>query len=133
MTQKEFETLVGYEVSSVEYQNIEMVYMADEDMDKRDFCNMWKNLSEPAQDMMIKMARDKNRTIADGRVAVQELLNEKRRILEVMFERTQKMSDPVLRQECIKQMGGKAYIKKLVEGGYSLWEDDKSLLIEILG
>ena len=132
MLQHEFEELTGFKVSEAEYENIEMVYMDYKDMDKQEFYKMWKKLPDNAKDMMIKMARDKNRTINDGRVAVQELLNEKRRILEVMFERTQKMSDHILRNECIKHMGIKAYLTKMLEDGYILWSIDKEALVEFI-
>lgn len=131
MTQKEFETLTGKEVTAEEYQNIEAVYMADKGMDKVAFCEMWVNTPKAAQKMMIEMAVNEQRVKNDAKVAVQSLLNEKKHLLDVMFESVQRMSDPELRKECIKQMGAKEYCKKLLEGGYKLWEDDKQLMIEI--
>lgn len=132
MTQKEFETLTGMTVTAAEYSNIERVYMADGNVDKRDFCNMWKSLSEPAQDYMIEMAISKERIKNDAQVAITSLLKEKKNLLNVMFERTQTMSDPELRKECIKQMGKKEYIKRMLEEGRTLWADDKELIISLL-
>ena len=127
MTQKEFETLTGKEVTAEEYQNIEAVYMADKDMDKVAFCEMWVNTPKAAQKMMIEMAVNEQRV----KYNVQSLLNEKKHLLDVMFGSVQRMSDPELRKECIKQMGAKEYCKKLLKGGLKLWEDDKQLMIEI--
>ena len=41
MTQKEFQDLTGRKVTEEEYRNIEKMYYAVPNMDKREFCKRW--------------------------------------------------------------------------------------------
>lgn len=128
MTQQEFEQLTGTNVTSAEYLRIENVYMADLNQSKQEFCKMWVKTPKSAQEMMIDMTLDLQATKDD----LLQLTKSNDELLDIMFERTQKMSDPELRKSCIKHMGEKVYIQKLLQGKYNLWEDDRDLIIQNL-
>lgn len=132
MTQQEFEQLTGSKTTEKEYSYIEMVYMVDGYQSKQEFCDTWKSLPKPARDLLIKMARNQEETRAALKAALSKTSRVQEELLDIMFERAQKMSDPELRKACIKRMGAKVYIQKLLQGKYSLWEDDRDLIIQNL-
>ena len=131
MMHNEFETLTGCKVSPNKYELIEKVYMMTA-TDKQDFCTMWKTASPEAQNYMEAMALKAENYDNRLETEIDALKNEKKYLLNAMFERAQKMSDPVLRDICIEKMGTKEYLLKLIKGGYNLWEADKELLIDAL-
>lgn len=128
MTQQEFEKLTSMTVTAEEYSQIEKVYMADVNIDKRKFCEMWKNTPEPAQNYMIKVVNGYEKSSQKLSVVT----NDRNSLLDIMFERAQVMADPVLRAECIKHMGAKEYIMKLMSSEHKIWEADKELIAEIM-
>ena len=131
MTQQEFEQLTGFRTTETEYSYIEVAYMAD-DKSKQEFCDTWKIMPEPARDLLIKMGYNQKETRAALKAALSRTSRVQEELLDIMFERAQKMSDPELRKTCIKRMGAKVYIQKLLQGKYSLWEDDRDLIIQNL-
>lgn len=128
MTQQEFEQLTGTTVTAEEYSQIEKVYMMNDNMEKKEFCQMWMNTPEPAQDYMIDMANE----IRIREEIIKSDNNDKKDLLDVMFERTQVMSDPVLRKECIKHMGEHRYILKLAASQHNFWEADRQLIAVLM-
>ena len=131
MTQKEFETRIGREVSSSKYEAIEKVYMQTE-MDKDEFCEMWKEATPSSRAYMIKTAEIHQNREHRLMSEIKGAAKTKESLLDIMFESAQVMGDEKLRETCIKHMGEKAYLIKLLESGHSFWELDHKLLIEVL-
>lgn len=131
MTQQEFEQLTGFRTTETEYSYIEVAYMAD-DESKQEFCDTWKITPKPARDLLIKMGYNQKETRAALKAALSKTSRVQEELLDIMFERAQKMSDPELRKACIKHMGAKVYIQKLLQGEYNLWEDDRDLIVQNL-
>ena len=132
MTQQEFEQLTGRKTTEKEYSYIEMAYMVDDYQSKQEFCDTWKSLPKPARDLLIKMAHNQEELKVALKASMSRTSSVYEELLNIMFERAQKMADPVLREACISHMGVKSYLYKLLEGNYSLWEDDKKLILKII-
>ena len=132
MTQQEFEQLTGGKTTEKEYSYIEMAYMTDDYQSKQEFCDTWKSLPKPARDLLIKMAHNQEELKVALKASMSRTSSVYEELLNIMFERAQKMADPVLREACISRMGVKSYLHKLLEGDYSLWEDDKKLILKII-
>lgn len=132
MTQQEFEQLTGSKTTEKEYSYIEMAYMADDYQSKQEFCDTWESLPKPVRDLLIKMAHNQEELKVALKASMSRTSSVYEELLNIMFERAQKMADPVLREACISRMGVKSYLHKLLEGDYSLWEDDKKLILKII-
>ena len=132
MTQQEFEQLTGSKTTEKEYSYIEMAYMSDDYQSKQEFCDTWKSSPKPARDLLIKMAHNQEELKVALKASMSRTSSVYEELLNIMFKRAQKMADPVLREACISHMGVKSYLYKLLEGNYSLWEDDKKLILKII-
>ena len=131
MTQKEFEALVGYEVSPNEYELIEKVYYLL-DTDKQDFCIMWKSASQEARNSMEAMALKVENSYAKKQHLIDKLVYDKNHLAEEVFEAVHRTSDLKLREVCINYFGRAGYIRMMLSRGYNLWEDDKTMLLKLL-
>lgn len=131
MTQKEFEALVGYEVSPNKYELIEKVYYSL-DTDKQDFCIMWKSASQEARNYMEAMALKAENGFAIKQNLIDKLVYDKIHLAQKMFEAVHRTSDPKLREACIDFFGRAGYIRMMLSSGYNLWEKDKTMLLELL-
>ena len=74
MTKKEFQALVGYEVTSKEFVLIKKTYEILYLYSKQEFCNIWKSASPEARKAMIDLTlyADKAREDAENLVALYE-------------------------------------------------------------
>lgn len=131
MLQSEFESRVGFIVTPGDYEMIEKVYLATNE-DKDAFCDMWKNASVKSRKYMLSMVAKQEEESGHIERRYNNLCQDMEEMLDLMFERAHKMSDPELRKACIKRMGRSGYIKRTLEKGYSLWEEDKKELVTIL-
>lgn len=142
MNKHEFETLTGLQVGADEYEAIEKVYTATED-DKHKFCQMWKDATPDSRGYMMSMAIEHEKVIEKHKAEeektrkfIGELSKEKNKVinglLNAMLDSVNKMSDPELREVCIKHMGKAEYLRRMLDRGYNFWEDDKVMLSNIL-
>ena len=131
MTQEEFKSITGLNVTTEEYIKIEKVYMSA-NSNKKEFCEMWLHTPEPTQDYMMEMARISEVNANVARENFKGLADINEGLLNAMFESVQVMSDPMLRKVCIDNMGKRTYIRKMIEGGHKLLDADKELLLSIL-
>lgn len=139
MTKQEFETLTGKKVTKIEYEYIERVYMAS-NFQKAEFCQEWKkNHSLATSNLVanlvteIEVLRGSYETLqkeytraCDG--AKQEVGS----MADFLILQAEKWSATDLREKAIKMVGIKEYLRRRIEFGFGLWEDDKKALSEIL-
>lgn len=139
MTKQEFETLTGKKVTKIEYEYIERVYMAS-NFQKAEFCQEWKkNHSLATSNLVanlvteIEVLRGSYETLqkeytraCDG--AKQEVSS----MADFLILQAEKWSATDLREKAIKMVGIKEYLRRRIEFGFGLWEDDKKALSEIL-
>lgn len=137
MTQQEFENLTGLQTAPEDYKEIENVYLATS-LDKEEFCEMWKDVIRNSRIMESLLEITRHLTTATEKVeklrAENKKLKEKHQeLLDSTFQNAQKLSPNGLRDAIIKQIGKKAYLKKLLtERKGSLWSADRQLLLEML-
>lgn len=139
MTQQEFETRTGLTVTTNEYAYIQRVYMAS-NFQKDEFCKEWKKNNSLATSnlvcdlvMEIETLRGSYETLqkeytraCDGAKA------EVSSMADFLILQAEKWSASDLREKAIKMVGIKEYIRRRLNFGFGLWEEDKKALTEIL-
>ena len=139
MTQQEFETRTGLTVTSTEYAYIERVYMAS-NFQKDEFCKEWKKNHSLASSnlvcdlvMEIEMLRQAHESLQKEYTCACEgakQLNSS--MADFLILQAEKWSASDLREKAIKMVGIKEHLRRRIEFGFGLWEEDKKALSEIL-
>lgn len=139
MTQKEFETRFGQEVSSECFDYANRVYMAAGDMNKDEFCKDWKHQQVRDSDivnaltMEVEILRGTAKDLARQVRSGEEFLNSFRsQMADFLIIQAEKWSASDLREKAIKIVGIKEYIRRRIEMKLGLWESDRQALLEIL-
>ncbi|MBQ7439813.1 MAG: hypothetical protein IJV28_07580 [Paludibacteraceae bacterium] len=138
MTQKEFEERTGLKVSADYFANVEKVYMAAGDMDKDLFCKEWMKCR--SSQLVAELYRETER--------LKELLKERNAELEAAERKEEKtrysFADFLLEQaerdcskyalynEAVELVGHAHIIRRKMELDLTLWDDDKSYILENL-
>lgn len=139
MTKQEFEALTGKKVTKIEYEYIERVYMAS-NFQKAEFCQEWKkNHSLATSNLVcnlvteIEVLRGSYETLQKEYTrACDGAKNEVSSMADFLILQAEKWSASDLREKAIKMLGVKEYLRRRIEFGFGLWEDDKKALSEIL-
>ena len=139
MTQKEFETRFGQEVTPGSFDYANRVYMAASNLDKDEFCKEWKNKdirnSDTVSTLTIEVencqATIKNlkRQVEKSDLCLQEFRDQ---MVDFLILQAEKWSATDLREKAIKIVGIKEYIRRRIEMKLGLWESDRQALLEIL-
>lgn len=119
MTQKEFTEITGLNVNAETYESIEKVYM-NTDLDKDAFCKAWKSNRNLLHEVETKT------------ILVRELYEQRNQMVDFLIKQAEKWSASDLRLKAIQMIGEKEYLRRKLERGYNLWEEDKKMLNEIL-
>lgn len=128
MLQKEFETRVGYSVEPAEYSEIEQAYILY-DGDKDAFCMMWKNASEDARSLIMRLAKKGNEADEQLAKANSDYLCMKEAYAHFLID-TREMENV---REGYAMLGAKEYYKYVIDQGYELKEAEKEELIRLIG
>ena len=139
MTQQEFETLTGLTVNTNEYTYIERVYMAS-NLQKDEFCKEWKKNRSLAVSnlvcdlvMEIEALRGSYETLhKEYTRACDGFTQENSNMADFLILQAENCSASDLREKAIKMVGIKEYLRRRIDFGFSLWEEDKKALTEIL-
>ena len=139
MTQQEFETLTGLTVTTNEYTYIERVYMAS-NLQKDEFCKEWKKNRSLAVSnlvcdlvMEIEALRGSYETLhKEYTRACDGFTQENSNMVDFLILQAENCSASDLREKAIKMVGIKEYLRRRIDFGFSLWEEDKKALTEIL-
>ena len=126
MLQKEFEQLIGRELSATEnFDTIHSIYMAT-NYSKQQFAAEY--VKKNHGDIAIELARmvDRIRHNIDG------MLQEKKDEGYLWAEEAHEMSSDRARRRAIEILGFKEYITYIVEKGWELWQIDKEDIIKAL-
>ena len=139
MTKQEFETRTGLTVTTNEYAYIQRVYMAS-NFQKDEFCKEWKKNHSLATSnlvcdlvMEIETLRGSYETLQKEYTRAQE--NAKaatNHMADFLILQAENCSASDLREKAIKMLGIKEYLRRRINFGFSLWEEDKKALTEIL-
>lgn len=139
MTKQEFETRTGLTVTTNEYTYIERVYMAS-NLQKDEFCNEWKKNRSLAGSnlvcdlvMEIEALRGSYETLhKEYTRACDGFTQENSNMADFLILQAENCSASDLREKAIKMIGIKEYLRRRIDLGFILWEEDKKALTEIL-
>ncbi len=139
MTQKEFETRFGQEVSSECFDYANRVYMAAGDMDKDEFCKEWKNQNIRNSDVVTALTMEVENLQGTVKNLERQIRNDeenltsfRNQMVDFLILQAEKWSASDLREKAIKIVGIKEYIRRRIEMKLGLWESDRQALLEIL-
>lgn len=123
MTQQEFNERTGLNANAETYESIEKVYM-NTDLDKDTFCKAWESNRGLLHEIETKTVL--------ARILAEELQEQQNQMVGFLIVQAEKWSAIDLRNKAIQMIGEKEYLRRKIEKGYNLWEEDKKMLIEIL-
>ena len=139
MTQQEFETRFGQEVTTECFDYANRVYMAAGELDKDQFCKEWKNQHIRNSDTVTALTMEvescqatiKNlkRQVEKSDLCLQEFRDQ---MVDFLILQAEKWSASDLREKAIRIVGETEYIRRRLEMNLGLWEDDRKALVEIL-
>lgn len=131
MTQQEFEKRTGIMPTADEFSRINSLYM-NTSMDKDDFCKDFKKYgnSEIIKQVSEKFARSEQEKAGLAAVQEQERKND---LAEFLIGKSRVYNDTDFRNEAVRLIGEKETIKKTIEMGLQLWDEDKYILLQIIG
>ena len=139
MTQQEFETRTGLTVTSKEFDYIHRVYMAT-NFQKDDFCKEWKNnatlkTSNIVCDLTMEvetLRRQVDDLMAAYNNAQKGAQLEVSSMADFLIEQAEATGSFALREKAIKLIGIKDFLRRKIDSGFALWEDDRKALTDIL-
>jgi hypothetical protein len=132
MLQSEFEKLTGIKVSAEDYAAIETIYN-ESDLDKQTFCKEWL---ENDRDLMTKRMAEIIASLNE-RIFALHGDNEKQAkqihaLGMVLLNENERHPSDTLRESAIQALGFKEYINIKLKDGYSICQDDRDELIELI-
>ena len=140
MTQKEFETRFGQEVTPESFDYANRVYMAAGNLDKDDFCKEWKNQHIRNSDTVTALTMEvetlqrqakANHDALEGALKLQdELAYFIADMAHLAFNAIGNGAE--LRKKAIEVLGKREYLKHVITRGYELEQFDRDALVEIL-
>lgn len=139
MTQQEFETRFGQEVTTESFDYANRVYMAAGNLDKDQFCKEWKNQHIRNSDTVTALTievescqatiKNLKRQIEKSDLCLEEFRDQ---MVDFLILQAEKWSASDLREKAIRIIGETEYIRRRLEMNLGLWEDDRKALVEIL-
>ena len=134
MTQQEFQSRVGYEVTAAQYEGIQALYMATK-MDKDAFCEAYLTRGECPEDCAI--VRDLMQSLdAEKKYALQlhgelEELNEKlSEAADLLLYDARRNRSMDASKSAVVILGNAEVIRRKIERGYPLWREDLDYIAE---
>lgn len=142
MTKQEFETRTGLTLTSNEFDYVNRIYMAASSLDKDSFCKEIKEdkkatlrTSNIVCDLVmeIEALRGSYETLhKEYTRACDGFTQENSNMADFLILQAENCSASDLREKAIKMLGIKEYLRRRIDFGFSLWEEDKKALTEIL-
>ena len=128
MTQQEFENLPGKKIDNDIYRSIvEPAYMASSFSDKEKFAIAWGTTGH------FGIINDLTKQVEGYDKSFRSLYDDKQEMGYFLADQAEKCSSSDLRDKAIEILGEHRYIVYKIHKNYNLWEDDRKLLLSILG
>ena len=129
MTQKEFTERTGLTVTEEEYKGIERMYYAVPDMDKDEFCMLYKRVGDNALTIALAsrvhildgMLEERNNEAEDCNGKLNDLA-------EFLIGKANDHDDIDMYKEAVKILGIKAVVLHKIRMGYQLWKEDREYI-----
>ena len=142
MTKQEFETRTGLTLTSNEFDYVNRIYMAAGSLDKDSFCKEIKEDKKSTlrtSDIVCTLVMENENQAETIRLQGKQLQREQENfeaynddMADFLIRQAEKWSATDLREKAIKMVGIKEYLLRRIDFGFSLWEEDKKALTEIL-
>ena len=142
MTKQEFETRTGLTLTSNEFDYVNRIYMAAGSLDKDSFCKEIKEDKKATlrtSDIVCTIVIENENQAETIRLQGEQLQREQENfkayndhMADFLILQAEKWSASDLREKAIKMVGIKEYLRRRIDFGFSLWEEDKKALTEIL-
>lgn len=139
MTQQEFESRIGTEVSASTFDFANRVYMAAGEMQKDEFCADWKKndltASKIASALTLEVER-LNGALAAANAsyenAARGMQDSTSQMADFLIIQAEKWSASDLREKAIKMIGEREYLRRKIEMGFDLWKEDRNIILPFL-
>ena len=129
MTQKEFTERTGLTVTEEEYKGIEQMYYAVPDMDKDEFCLLYKRCGDNALTIALAnrvrvldgMLEERNNEAEDCHGKLNDLA-------EFLIGKANDHDDIDMYKEAVRIIGMRAVVLHKIKMGYHLWKEDREYI-----
>lgn len=139
MTQKEFETRTGKEITSGCFDYANRVYMAAGEMDKDSFCQEYFSKKVFESDIVCNLTMEVENLRGTVKNLERQIRNDeenltsfRNQMVDFLILQAEKWSATDLREKAIKIVGIKEYIRLRLEMKLGLWESDRQALLQLL-
>lgn len=136
MTQKEFEERTKRTVNAEDYLIIEQLYMAT-NMDKDEFCKEFKEMNDSIRPGIRQSLREianrlgmveaKNATLG---ISMRKRDND---LADFLIGKAHAYDDTDFRNQAVKLVGEADVVKRTIELGLSLWDEDRKFVLSMIG
>lgn len=135
MTQKEFEERTKRTVKAEDYLIIERLYMAT-NMDKDEFCKEFKEMNDSIRPRIRQSLREiANRLgMVEAKNATLEISMRKRNgdLADFLIGKAHAYDDTDLRNQAVKLVGEVEVVKRTIELGLPLWDEDRKCILSMI-
>lgn len=125
MTQQEFTERTGILPADGELGYINDLYL-NTSMEKDEFCADFKKYGES------KIIRDLHARLVNYQLQLKQLQERDNGIVDDLIQKADDYSDPDFREYAIRILGISGVIKRTIEKGLPLWQNDKEYIYSIL-
>lgn len=138
MTQKEFEERVNGKIAPEDYQFIETLYYAARGMDKDRFCEDFTLVLAYDGDQVIlpeslvQIAQQIQMIDEDNNELKSTLYRRNSNLADILIGKAHAHNDTDLYREAIKLVGRWQAVKRTIEMGLPLWDEDKEYICAVL-
>ena len=139
MTQQEFETRTNWTPSEEAFDYINRVYMAAGEIDKDTFCKDYMS-HKLHESKVVGWLTAEVETHRMGQTNLSNELNveveraAKFRIEmgEFLLRQAQETGSVEIREKAIELLGEREYLRRMITGGFDLWEEDRYAIAKLL-
>ena len=127
MTLKEFTDRTGLKVTEEEYKGIERMYYAVPDMDKDEFCMLYKRVGDNALTIALAnrvldgMLEERNNEAEDCHGKLNDLA-------EFLIGKADDHDDIDMYKKAVRIIGLRAVVLHKIKMGYRLWKEDREYI-----
>lgn len=136
MTQKEFEERTKCAVKPEVFAIINQLYMAT-NMDKDEFCKEFKEMDDPMIPGIRRSLREIGKhlgTLEAINANMKESMRKRNDYLaDVLIGKAHAYDDTDLRNEAVGLVGEVDVVKRTIELGLPLWDEDRKVILSIIG
>lgn len=136
MTQKEFEERTKCAVKPEVFAIINQLYMAT-NMDKDEFCKEFKEMNDPMIPGIRRSLREIGKHLGTLEAINANMKKSMRKrndyLADVLIGKAHAYDDTDLRNEAVGLVGEVDVVKRTIELGLPLWDEDRKVILSIIG